>query len=134
MYRKPLRTPTRRLRIACIGAGISAMNLAYKIYHERQDLNCELVVYEGREDMGGTVGYYSAGKGNSGNSCYVSVVGQHVPRSRLRRPSSYLVRESLLLLCTGTDRFKARSRSNQTPTGVRSTHLVVKSSIISTRP
>ncbi|SMR44755.1 unnamed protein product [Zymoseptoria tritici ST99CH_3D1] len=42
MYRKPLRTPTRKLRIACIGAGISAMTLAYKIYHEQTNLDCEM--------------------------------------------------------------------------------------------
>lgn len=57
LYRKPLWTPTRKLRIACIGAGISAMNLAHKIYHERREEleGVEFVIYEGREDIGGTV-------------------------------------------------------------------------------
>ncbi|KAF2208808.1 hypothetical protein CERZMDRAFT_48524 [Cercospora zeae-maydis SCOH1-5] len=48
LYKKPLRTPTRKLRIACIGAGISAMNFAYKIYHEWKDTlgeNTELVLW-----------------------------------------------------------------------------------------
>ncbi|KAF7185128.1 putative sterigmatocystin biosynthesis monooxygenase stcW [Pseudocercospora fuligena] len=57
LYRKPMRTPTRKLRIACIGAGISAMNLAYKIYHEWHDVigdYTELVIYEANETMGGT--------------------------------------------------------------------------------
>lgn len=57
LYKKPLRTPTRRLRIACIGAGISAMNLAYKLYYEwRKPLGdlTELVIYEANESMGGT--------------------------------------------------------------------------------
>lgn len=59
LYRKPLRTPTRKLRIACIGAGISAMTLAYKIYHEWKEEfeegGVEFVVYEANEDIGGTV-------------------------------------------------------------------------------
>lgn len=50
-----MQTPTRKLRIACIGAGISAMNLAYKLYHERRRLVCELVIYEANESIGGTV-------------------------------------------------------------------------------
>ena len=57
LYKKPQRTPTRRLRIACIGAGISAMNLAYKIYHEWRDTlgdHTELVIYEANNDIGGT--------------------------------------------------------------------------------
>lgn len=57
LYKKPMRTPTRKVRIACIGAGISAMNLAYKIYHEwRETLgdSTELVFYEANEDLGGT--------------------------------------------------------------------------------
>ena len=57
MYKKPMRTPTRKLRIACIGAGVSSMTLAYKIYHEWRDSLgdvTELVVYEAHEDMGGT--------------------------------------------------------------------------------
>lgn len=57
LYKKPMRTPTRKLRIACIGAGISSMNLAYKIYHEWKDTlgdYTEIVFYEANEDMGGT--------------------------------------------------------------------------------
>lgn len=57
LYKKPQRTPTRKLRIACIGAGISAMNLAYKIYHEWRDTlgdHTELVIYEANDDIGGT--------------------------------------------------------------------------------
>jgi hypothetical protein len=57
LYKKPLRTPTRKLRIACIGAGISAMNLAHKIYHEWKDVleaHIELVIYEANESIGGT--------------------------------------------------------------------------------
>lgn len=58
MYRKPMRTPTRKLRVVAIGAGISSMNLAYKIYHEHQliekNIVSELCIYEAHEDMGGT--------------------------------------------------------------------------------
>ncbi|CAK1354968.1 putative sterigmatocystin biosynthesis monooxygenase stcW [Cercospora beticola] len=57
LYKKPSRTPTRKLRIACIGAGISAMNFAYKIYHEWKETlgeNVELVLYEANDDIGGT--------------------------------------------------------------------------------
>ena len=58
LYRKPMRTPTRKLRVVAIGAGISAMNLAYKIYHEHRliekDIVSDLCMYEAHEDMGGT--------------------------------------------------------------------------------
>ena len=57
LYKKPMRTPTRKIRIVCIGAGISAMNLAYKLYHEHKDRMgnfCELAIYEANQDMGGT--------------------------------------------------------------------------------
>jgi len=56
LYKKPMRTPTRKLRICVIGAGISAMNLAYKIYHEHKmhpDI-VDLCIYEARDSMGGT--------------------------------------------------------------------------------
>lgn len=57
LYKKSMRTPTRKLRIGCIGAGIAAMNLAYKIYHEWKDIlgdYTELVIYEANEELGGT--------------------------------------------------------------------------------
>ena len=58
LYRKPMRTPTRPLRVVCIGAGISAMNLAYKIYHEHHLIDKHMVqdltIYEAHEEMGGT--------------------------------------------------------------------------------
>lgn len=83
MYRKTLRTPTRRLKIACIGAGISAMNLAYKIYHERKELNCELVIYEVNEDIGGTVSTSLALLALRTGFDQVAVAGQHISRSGL---------------------------------------------------
>ena len=58
LYRKPMRTPTRKLRVVSIGAGISAMNLAYKIHHEHdligKGIVSDLCMYEAHEEMGGT--------------------------------------------------------------------------------
>lgn len=55
LYDKPSRTPTRRLRVVTIGAGISAMGLAYKLHHEHQlDDILDSVVYEANVDIGGT--------------------------------------------------------------------------------
>lgn len=58
LYRKPMRTPSRKLRVVGIGAGISCMNLAYKIYHEHnlidKDIVSDLCIYEANEEMGGT--------------------------------------------------------------------------------
>lgn len=58
LYKKPMRTPTRPLRVVAIGGGISAMNLAYKIYHEHHLIDkgivSELCIYEANKDMGGT--------------------------------------------------------------------------------
>lgn len=58
LYRKPMRTPTRKLRVVTIGAGISAMNLAYKIHHEQRLIDAGIVdslcMYEANEDLGGT--------------------------------------------------------------------------------
>ena len=56
LYKKPMRTPTRKLRIVVIGAGISAMNLAHKVYHEHKmhpDM-VELCMYDANEQLGGT--------------------------------------------------------------------------------
>jgi len=56
LYKKPMRTPTRKLRVVVIGAGISAMNLAYKIYHEHALYPnvVELCMYDANEQLGGT--------------------------------------------------------------------------------
>jgi hypothetical protein len=57
LYKKPMHTPTRKLRICVIGASVSAMNLAYKVYHEYkidQEGLAELCFYEANDDIGGT--------------------------------------------------------------------------------
>lgn len=56
LYRKPMRTPTRRLRLCIIGSGISAMTLAYKLYHEHALApdTVELCIYEANAEIGGT--------------------------------------------------------------------------------
>lgn len=55
MYKKPIRTPTRKLRVVTIGAGISAMGMTYK-FHEEHKLDdiLEHTVYEANDDIGGT--------------------------------------------------------------------------------
>ncbi|KAL1587357.1 hypothetical protein WHR41_03838 [Cladosporium halotolerans] len=55
LYRKPMRTPTRKLRVVTIGAGISAMGLAYKFQHEHKlgDI-LEHTIYEANDEVGGT--------------------------------------------------------------------------------
>lgn len=54
MQDQPLRHP-RKLRVVTIGGGISAMNLAYMIQHEKKmDDVIEHVIYEKNEMLGGT--------------------------------------------------------------------------------
>ncbi|KAM0717495.1 hypothetical protein Q7P37_007347 [Cladosporium fusiforme] len=56
LYRKPMRTPTRQLRIITIGAGISAMGLAHKFQHEHKHLDSMIshTIYEANDKAGGT--------------------------------------------------------------------------------
>ncbi|GAB7353657.1 hypothetical protein MBLNU459_g4065t1 [Dothideomycetes sp. NU459] len=55
LYQKPTRTPTRKLRVITIGAGVSAMGLAYKIHHvHKLDDYMDHVIYESNPDVGGT--------------------------------------------------------------------------------
>ena len=55
LYKKPMHTPTRKLRVVTIGAGISAMGLAYKFHHEhKMDDLLEHTVYEANDEIGGT--------------------------------------------------------------------------------
>lgn len=54
LYQKPTRTPTRRLRVITIGAGVSSMGLAYKIGVHKLDEYIDHVIYEANSDIGGT--------------------------------------------------------------------------------
>lgn len=55
LYRKPMLTPTRKLRVVTIGAGISAMGLAHKFQHEHKlDDILEHTIYEANDAIGGT--------------------------------------------------------------------------------
>lgn len=55
LYQKPIRTPTRKLRVVTIGGGVSAMGLAYKFHHEHKiDDIIEHTIYEANDDVGGT--------------------------------------------------------------------------------
>jgi cation diffusion facilitator CzcD-associated flavoprotein CzcO len=55
LYRQPMRTPTRKLRVITIGAGISAMTLAHKLQHSPA-LSTLLshTIYEANPRIGGT--------------------------------------------------------------------------------
>jgi cation diffusion facilitator CzcD-associated flavoprotein CzcO len=55
LYRRPMLTPTRKLRVVTIGAGISAMGLAHKFQHEHKLNNIlEHTIYEANSNVGGT--------------------------------------------------------------------------------
>jgi cation diffusion facilitator CzcD-associated flavoprotein CzcO len=55
LYKKPMFTPTRKLRVVTIGAGISAMGLAYKFHHEHKlDDIVDHTIYEANKEIGGT--------------------------------------------------------------------------------
>lgn len=64
LYQKPLRTPTRRLRIVTIGAAVAGMGFAYKLQHEHKLTEegigggegplAEHTIYEANGDIGGT--------------------------------------------------------------------------------
>lgn len=55
LYRKPMHTPTRKLRVITIGAGISAMGLAHKFQHEHKlDDILSHTIYEANAAIGGT--------------------------------------------------------------------------------
>lgn len=44
----------RKLRVVCIGAGISGLNVAYKLKHERPLDYVDLTIYEKNPEVGGT--------------------------------------------------------------------------------
>lgn len=52
MSQVPMRTP-RPLKIVCVGAGMSALNLAHEV-ETGGFANCQLVIYEKNSDIGGT--------------------------------------------------------------------------------
>lgn len=55
LYQKPSGTPTRKLRVITIGAGMSAMGFAWKIHHfHKLDGYMDHVIYESNSDIGGT--------------------------------------------------------------------------------
>jgi cation diffusion facilitator CzcD-associated flavoprotein CzcO len=52
---QPAYTPTRRLRVVCIGAGMSGLMLAYKVQHEfKLEDEIDLVIYDRNPELGGT--------------------------------------------------------------------------------
>lgn len=55
LYQEPMRTPTRRVKVVTIGAGVSAMGFAYQLHHAHKlDEYVDHVVYEANKDIGGT--------------------------------------------------------------------------------
>lgn len=44
----------RRLRVVCIGAGFSGLNLAYKLKHDQTLSFVDFTLYEKNEEIGGT--------------------------------------------------------------------------------
>lgn len=52
---QPCYTPTRKMRVACIGAGFGGLMVAYKIQHElKLEGEIDLVIYDRNSDVGGT--------------------------------------------------------------------------------
>lgn len=52
---QPAYTPTRKMRVVCIGAGFSGLMVAYKVQHElKLEDEIELAIYERNPDIGGT--------------------------------------------------------------------------------
>ncbi|KAF4553101.1 Flavin-binding monooxygenase-like protein 9 [Elsinoe fawcettii] len=55
LYDAPLRTPTRKLRVITIGAGVSAMGFAYQLHHNHKlDDYVSHTIYEANSSIGGT--------------------------------------------------------------------------------
>lgn len=55
LCQKPMGTPTRKLKVVTIGAGVSAMGLAWKIHHDnKMDDIMDYTIYETNDDIGGT--------------------------------------------------------------------------------
>lgn len=43
----PIHTPTKKLRLRCIGAGLAGITLAYKLIHElKLESNVDFTIYE----------------------------------------------------------------------------------------
>ena len=52
---QPAYTPTRKMRVVCIGAGFAGLMVAHKVQHElKLEDEMELAIYERNPEIGGT--------------------------------------------------------------------------------
>lgn len=52
---QPAYTPTRKLRVVCIGAGFGGLLIAHKIQHEMKlEDELDFTIYDRNSDIGGT--------------------------------------------------------------------------------
>lgn len=55
LLEQPAFSPTRRLRVACIGAGFAGLPIAHKVQHEfKLENEVDLVIYDRNPEIGGT--------------------------------------------------------------------------------
>ncbi|CAJ2500396.1 Uu.00g032490.m01.CDS01 [Anthostomella pinea] len=55
LLEQPAFTPTRKMRVVCIGAGFSGLMVAYKIQHDlKLEDELDLAIYDHNSDVGGT--------------------------------------------------------------------------------
>ncbi len=63
LLQQPLYTPTRKLRVVCVGAGYAGLMLASKVQNEwKMEDFVDLQIYEKNGDVGGTVSLGAAHK------------------------------------------------------------------------
>ncbi|KAJ4167399.1 hypothetical protein NW754_011214 [Fusarium falciforme] len=55
LLKKPAFTPTRKMRVVCIGAGFGGLMIADKVQHElKLEDEIDLTIYDRNADIGGT--------------------------------------------------------------------------------
>lgn len=55
LLEQPAFTPTRKMRVVCVGAGFSGLLVAHKVQHElKLENEVDLCIYEKNPDIGGT--------------------------------------------------------------------------------
>ena len=52
---QPAFTPTRKIRVVCVGAGFAGLMVAHKVQHElKLENEIDLAIYERNPEIGGT--------------------------------------------------------------------------------
>jgi cation diffusion facilitator CzcD-associated flavoprotein CzcO len=55
LLKQPAFTPTRKMRIVCIGAGFGSLMIAHKVQHDlKLEDEIDLCIYDRNADIGGT--------------------------------------------------------------------------------